>query len=520
MKRRVNRRTFLTGAASLSAAAALPKAVSAITVQREEAVNVVERFGFVPDGRADNYAAFHRLADFASRQRGGRFHFPPGDYAVQQFRVEPWGTLDPRAVRNAEFLDADGLTLSGYGARILLNGRFHRSGRPGRDGLTVGIHNSTFMPFEIRRGRNIVVEGFEMDGGVRDMTRDPNVNEGYAHLIVISACTNVLLKDLDLHHSQVDGILLVDIVDIHAGLPGRACRDVRLTNVKSLNNGRGGLAPIQVLGLLAEDCDFSGNGFPGGRYGGHMPGFGIDIEPDRANVGVDVDTKTGNLEFRRCTMNDNASAILAAYVTSFTGYCRFIDCDTRNGNDQPNHIIATWPGEGIVIQGGQHDAGAGCVYVSWQGQTGGRTTLRALTLRSRHPHGILHGFSGNLAVVEDCEIIGTHRQPESGNFILFGQDPGNGQRNQFRNNRVFIPAAQKDPALAWDVESNFTNTDLIGNEYRTDLAVPGQYFVRGYTPDTCTVRDERFRGAFPGPRDTFRPLISESHDTRQPYSDL
>lgn len=515
----MNRRTFLTGAASVSAAAALPKLSSAMSVQAEPAINVVERFGFVPDGRADNYAAFHRLADYASSQRGGRFLFPPGDYAVQQFRVEPWGTRDPRAVRNVEFLDADGLTLSGYGARILINGRFHRSGQPGRDGLTVGVHFSTFMPFEIRRCRNIVIEGFEMDGGVRDMTKDQNVTEGYAHLIALSACSNVLLKDLDLHHAQVDGILLTDIVDLHAGLPGRACRNVRLVNVKCRNNARGGLAPLQVLGLLAENCDFNGNGFPEGRYGGHMPGFGIDIEPDRINVGVDVDTKTGDLEFRRCRMYDNASAILAAYVGSFTGYCRFIDCDTRNGNDQPNHIIATWPGEGILIQGGQHDAGPGCIWLSWQGQNGGKSRLRGATIRSSHANGIMHGFGGNLTEVEDCEIIATHREPSTGNFIFFGQDPGGGRRNIFRNNRVFIPAARKEPSTPFDYEPMFNNTDLEGNLYRTDLAVEGQSFVRGYIPENCTVRNERFQGAFPGTRDTFRPLGSEAHDTRLPFSD-
>ena len=158
----------------------------------------------------------------------------------------------------------------------------------------------------------MIIAGLEMDGGVRDMTRAQNVPEGYAHLITLSACSNVLLQNLLLHHSQVDGILLSDDVILGGKLPGRACRDVGLRNVKCLHNARGGLSPLQVYGLSASDCEFSGNGVPEGQYLYHAPGFGVDIEPDRGNEGVDVDTRTGNLEFVRCAFHGNRSAILAA----------------------------------------------------------------------------------------------------------------------------------------------------------------------------------------------------------------
>lgn len=509
----MKRRTFLAGAA---AAAVLGPKVARASVQREEAINVVERFGFVPDGRADNYAAFHRLADFANAARGGRFHFPEGDYAVQRYRTAPYGTRDPQVVRNATFLDLDRLELSGRGARILLNGRFHRSGQMGRDGLTLGIHNVHFMPFDIRRCRNVRIAGLEIDGGAGDTTRDIAVLEGYAHLIALNSCTDVLLEDLDLHHALSDGIFLGDDVSHTGVLPGRVCRNVRLRNVKCRHNARGGLAPLHVLGLLAEDCDFSGNGFPG-RHGGHAPGFGIDFEPDRNRVGIDVDSLTGNAEFRRCTLFDNGSAILAAYIASYTGYCRFIDCDTRNGNDQGNHIIASWPGEGLLIQGGQHDAGVGLINLSWQ-QPGGTTRLKGLTLRSRNAFGILHAYAGNLAMVEDCDIIGTHREPDDGPFIFFGQDPGGGRRNLFRGNRLFLPAAHKGIGAPFQVECTFANTDLADNLYRTDLARPGEFFARNADPATCSARNERFQGAFPGRQDSFRPEISETYDTRRPVS--
>lgn len=516
MRRRELLAGILSGAA-LAPLAGLATGARAQVRAGGEAINVVERFGFVPDGRTDNYEAFHRLADHATQNGGGHYIFPRGVYFVERFRTTPHGTTDRRHVVNAEYLDCDGLTLIGHGATIRLNGRFHRPATRGADGLTVGVHMATFMPFEIRRCRNVTIAGFEIDGGNSDMTRDPGVNEGYAHLIALNACSEVLLEDLHLHHGQVDGILLSDEGMMTNARPTRACRNVHLRRVRCLNNARGGLAPLQVFGLLAEDCEFSGNGFPGGRYDYHMPGFGVDIEPDRGNEGVDVDTKTGNLEFRRCNMFDNRSAVLAAYVHNFKGYCRFIDCNTRNREDA-NHIIATWPGEGILFEGGEHDCGPGCFWLSWQSQTGGTTILRNLTIRSSHHFGMLHAFAGNLARVENCSLIGTHTDASSGHFPFFAADPGGGRRNVFANNRIFIPAAHKDHSGPFDVEPNFHHTDLTGNEYRTDLAIPGEYFVLAFSVETCRVRNERFRGSFPGFRDTFRPVASEVHDTRLPYS--
>jgi hypothetical protein len=510
----MERRTFIL---SLLSATALARGTAGA---QTGAVDVVQRFGFVPDGRTDNYGAFRRLAEHATRVRGGNYLFPPGTYVVTRHRTASHGSRGPGVVANAEYVDCDGLTLTGHGAKIRLNGSFHRSERRGPDGLPVGVHMSIFMPFDIRRSRNVRIAGFDIDGGVRGMTRHAAVGEGYSYLIALNACTDVTLEDLDLHDCQTDAILLSDDFIVSGELPGRACRDIRLLRVKCRNNARGGLAALQVWGLSAVDCEFSGNGFPQGRYGGHSPGFGVDIEPDRANEGVDVDTKTGNIAFTRCNFYDNFSAILACYVSSFKGSCRFIDCNSRNANDAPNHIIATWPGEGVLIQGGNHDAGKGCIWLSWQGQNGGRTTMRGLNIRSAHDFGLLHSFGNNVVDVQGCTITGTHTGPGEGQFIFFGQVPGGGRRNIFKGNRVFVPAARMDRTKSWDIEPIFNHTDLADNEYRTDLALPGRHFARGYDPATCSVLNERFRGAFPGPRDTFRPVASaETHDTRQPFSD-
>lgn len=519
----MERRDFLGGILCATALAGFAPACAraAPPPPPADATDVTRAFGFVGDGRTDNYEAFHRWADHVNRNGGGSYVFPPGTYYVARYRTAPLGTRDRRHVINSDIFGANGLTIHGYGARIVLNGRFHRTGRKGpiaRDGLAQGEHMAVFMPFDIRRSRNVRISGLEIDGGVLGMSRDLDVGEAYAHLIAINACTDVVLEDLDLHHGQSDAIFLGDDFVMSGKLPGQACRNVSLRNVKCRNNARGGLAPLQVHGLKAVDCEFNGGGFPGGNYHWHAPGFGVDIEPDHGMEGENIDIRTGNLEFVRCNFYDNFSAILACYTSSFRGYCRFIDCNTRNRGNGPNHIIATWPGEGIFIEGGDHDAGEGRIWVSWQGQSGAKTTLRNMRIRSADDFGILHGFGGNLAVIENCTITGTHTKPGGGHFIFFGQVPGGGRRNVFRGNKVFLPAARKDRGKAWDLEPNFAHTDLSDNEYTTDLRTPGQHFARGYD-ETCTVRNERFRGAFPGPHDTFRPIASgEAHDTRRPYS--
>jgi hypothetical protein len=508
----MNRRQIVQGLLAMTALRIAPAAAQTTPA----AVNVVERFGFVGDGRTDNYDAFHRWAAHVNAARGGHYVFPKGVYYVGRHRTGPRELRGRGIVSNPEIIGCDGLTVTGYGAVIRLEGGFHRSAKPFGNGASIGAYAAVMMPFEIRRSANVRIAGFEIDGGVLRMTRDPTVAEAYSYLVALNACSNVSLEDLDLHHSQTDAVLLSDDFIVSGVLPGRACRNISLRNVRCRYNGRGGLAALQVYGLKAVDCEFSSNGFPGGKYGWHAPGFGVDIEPDRAQVGTNIDTKTGNLEFVRCNFYDNFSAILAAYVSSFQGYCRFIDCNSRNRNKAPNHIIANWPGEGVLIQGGDHDAGEGCIWLSWQGQTGGKTILRGLRIRSSHDFGLMHGFAGNLAVVENCTITGTHTRPADTHFIFFAQDPGSGRRNVFRGNTVFIPAARKDRGKAWDIEPQFHNTDMSGNTYTTDLRTPGQYFATYYA--NCSVRNERYKGAFPGRADTFRPAGAESHDTRLPYS--
>lgn len=480
---------------------------AAAQVSRSPAIDVVEAFGFVPDGRTDNYQAFHRWAAHVNRIRGGNYVFPRGTYSVRRHRTRSGAKHDPDPVTNALIDRADGLSVSGYGARIVLDGAFHRSARRGRDRQQEGRYAAIFMPFVIHRSRDVAIRGFEIDGGVRAMTKDREATETYAFLLALHGCSRVMLEDLDLHHCQTDGLYLSS--SQRGGKPGIACRDVTLRRVTCRNNARGGLGVIQVYGLLAEDCDFSANGEGLGKYGPHAPRFGVDIEPDYYRP-ADVDTRTGNIEFRRCRFDDNASAFLAGYVHTYQGWLRLVDCRSSNRNGGRHHIVVSWPG--ALIEGGLHDAGTGTIALSWAGQKGSDVTLRNCEVRTAGLYGILHGHAGNAVALEGVKIVGTHRDSGThGSVVLLGSDPGGGRRNRMRGCEIFVPAARKSPARAYDYEVTLNHTVSEDNLFRTDLpATGGQHFATAYGPGTVA-RGDRYSGAF-------RPAHNSRHDTSRPFS--
>lgn len=484
---------------------------AAAQASRAPAVDVVETFGFVGDGRTDNYDAFRRWIAHVNRARGGNYVFPRGTYFVRQHRVQG---LSRRPDFNPVIDRCDGLVISGEGARIRLNGSFHRGARKGADGVAVGRNLATFIPFAIHRSRNVLIRGFEIDGGVRDMSRDDSVTEVYAALVALHGCTDAVLEDLDLHHCQTDGVYVTS--SELGGRPGTACRNITLRRVNSHNNARGGLGVIQVLGLLAEDCAFDGNGEGLGRYKAHAPRFGVDIEPDYKRRDQ-VDVLTGNIEFRRCRFMDNTSAFLAGYRDRYQGYLRLIDCRSSNRTGGEHHMIVSW--DGALVEGGVHDAGTGAVSLSWQGQRGSDVTVRNAEFRTSGLYGVMHAAPGNAVALEGVRITGSQRAAGShGSVLLLQADPGGGRRNRMRGCDIFVPAARKSRAHAYDYEVTLNHTVSEDNLFRTDLpAAGGQHFCTNYGAGSIARRD-RYRGTAPGPADSFRPGHNSRHDTRQPYS--
>jgi hypothetical protein len=493
----MNRRIFALGL--LSSAAAPAFLLDSAVAQAPAGTNVVTAFGFVPNGRTDNYGAFRRWIAHVNRVGGGSYLFPAGEYYVGRHIGMP-------GVANAPIRGADGFHVSGYGARLRLNGAFRRSAR--------SADNSTFTPFMIERSRDVAIRGFDIDGGVREMRRDPEVTEVYAYLIALHGCDGVVLEDLHLHHCQTDAVTLW-AADAGPGRRAPICRNVALRGVKCVNNARGGLSIIQANGVACTQCSFNENGSGTGPYGGHAPQFGVTVEPDYQLP--DVDGLTGNIEFRECEFLDNATGFSGVYTDRVEGFFRVLDCTSSNrfGNTYP--ITLCWPG--AIIQGGVHDGGTGTIWLSWHHQRGGAVTVRDCEIRTAGAYGVFHAFPGNVVRMENVRIVGTHREAATTGWVLSLQgDPGAGRRNLLRNCDIFIPGRRKSAAHIYDYEVSLHHTSSEGNRFRTDLTpTGGQHFCTEYGPRTVA-RGDLYRGRAPGPRDSFRPSDSSPHDTRLPFS--
>lgn len=487
----VDRRAFIAGS---GATALVQSRANAVIVA--SAINVVDRFGFSPDGRSDNYRAFQALAAFATQRGGGRFYFPNGVYRVAEYRTTKayqrpsFQAANPDDITNAVYSNCNGLELIGDGASIRLNGCFHRSSVRQPDGLISGLLAATFMPFALRRCADVLISGFDIDGGVREMTRDPGVTEAHAYLISLDGCRRAVLRDLSLHHSQTDAILLSDDTLLTGVFPGTACRDIRLERVRCENNARGGLAPLQVVGLTCIDCSFNGSGRGTGAYGHHAPGFGVDVEPDH-RLPKDVDAKTGNLHFENCEFRDNFSAFLAAYIRSFQGSLRLINCNSSNRYNAPNHMIICWPG--AVLEGGTHDLGAGTFWTSWSGQQGGDLILRHAKFYGSGHFGIFHAHPGNVVELDSISLTGTQDKPTFGAFPAIEAKPGTGRSNVVRGSRIFLPKARKQPTPATEAGAAFNYAICEGNLFETDLRPSEGEFLVMY--HDCEAMNDLFEGS-------------------------
>jgi hypothetical protein len=494
----MNRRIFALGL--LSTAAAPTFLLDSAAAQTPAGTDVVAAFGFAPDGRTDNYGAFRRWIAHVNRVGGGNYLFPAGEYYVGRHIGMP-------GIANAPIRGVNGFHVYGYGARLRLNGAFRRSARSSAD-------NSTFTPFMIERSRNLSIRGFDIDGGVREMRRDPEAAEVYAYLIALHGCDGVVLEDLHLHHCQTDAVTLW-AADAGPGRRAPICRNVALRGVKCVNNARGGLSIIQANGVACTQCSFNENGSGTGPYGGHAPQFGVTVEPDYQLP--DVDGLTGNIEFRECEFLDNATGFSGVYTDRVEGFFRVLDCTSSNrfGNTYP--ITLCWPG--AIIQGGVHDGGTGTIWLSWHHQRGGAVTVRDCEIRTAGAYGVFHAFPGNVVRMENVRIVGTHREAATTGWVLSLQgDPGAGRRNLLRNCDIFIPGRRKSAAHIYDYEVSLHHTSSERNRFRTDLTpTGGQHFCTEYGPRTVA-RGDLYRGRAPGPRDSFRPSDSSPHDTRLPFS--
>ncbi|MBD0319669.1 MAG: right-handed parallel beta-helix repeat-containing protein, partial [Gemmatimonadetes bacterium] len=351
----------------------------------------IKDYGAVGDGVNNDLPAYKAMVAAVNAAGGGDVLFPPGVYFMdgyQRYNEVPATVVEPA------FKLCTRLRVSGYGAKIDLRGNYHRSSADDKHPIT-GLY--------FWKCKHFVVEGFEIDGNLDQMTRDANmIGETWSYGILTAGCSHYTIRDVDVHHHLTDGVLLG-----HLPAPNENNDEYALMlNVRSRYNGRQGLSLVGMKHFTAENCDFSYTGRVE-PYGGHAPGAGVDIEPEGAGAVAE------DILFLNCRFHDNKGGNIGAGYATLTRRVTFRDClvtyPASRGWEGNEHGVILYSEDG-VMDNCYLDLGHRNVYLSHGGpSTVARNTLRNCTIRSsRNGVATLHEAE---ALVEGCRIISTATAP-------------------------------------------------------------------------------------------------------------
>lgn len=392
------------------------------TDKQKEVINV-KSFGAVGDGKTDDYKALLAVVNLVNQKGGGSVFFPKGTYFIGQYHTKN------NKVSDLQFSNCNGLTIRGEGAIILVNGNFKRTVDYSVGG---GRHTysktSAIMPLLLNNCSNVLIENLELNGGVAQMTRDSGTAETGGHLLRIIECTNVIVRNLHLHHAQTDGIAISG--------KNAPSSNVKMYNVISENNARVGMAIGNLVGAEFVNCKFRESGRTG-SYGGHAPCSGVDIEPEKLAAG----RKTSGIRFSNCVFENNLGGQFLCSSPALTTDVSLVRCTIKAVDSRSNNQMVL-SADKVLVDSCDIDCGGGNVYPRWQKSFGSDVEIRNSTIRS--------SSSGIMAMtdsdkdhvnIHDNKIICTSTGPIRSYFPYLRM-----KNLSFVNNDVFIKTTSLRPA--------------------------------------------------------------------------
>lgn len=470
-------------------------------------------WGAVADGTSDCYAALKAMAASVNASGGIKVVFPAGTYFIAQYKNN--NGRQRNNISDIIFENCSGLHITGYGAKIDVFGKFHRSADYIRLTRRLRLYrysnSNSVVPFLIRNCSNFTIEGFELNGNVDKMTRDKGVVESSGHGIIIQGGDNFVLKNLYIHHFHSDGIYLTGRWVDEVIYP---CRNGSLINIKSTNNARQGLSIIQARDITCTDCIFADTGKTGGVYGGHAPQAGVDIEPNYSVSSPDMraSENTGNITFIRCTFENNNGAQFNAAHAQSSDAVLLRDCliEAKSSNYRYSVIFAV---NGGIMENCTIDTGNGSFYAGWGKKFWKmqKIAIKGSSIKTRM-HGIVSQNDAEV-LIENNRIINYYDKPDTHRFI----SDINNSNFIFRNNYVFIPKEVFNSDKNFQIASYLNVRESSNNIFDTDLmASPtNNHFATKYGKTTTIVND---RYAPQGSLTAYRPFPNAVWDNSRPYS--
>jgi hypothetical protein len=474
----------------------------------------VKEFGAVGDGITDDYDAMKAAAAYICAN-GGQLLYPPGRYRIGRYRV--LGGPLRNDVTNITYSGCRNVTVSGYGATIDVKGDFVRTNDYSSAYYgTFESYESEVIPFEMIHCSNFQIEGFELTGNVDAMRRDPGINESYAHGIATTYCSHYVIRDVNVHHFQTDGIYLgrgITEADAASGKPHVADRDATLLNVRSSHNARQGLSVLQLRDGLFLDCAFSYSGVTG-PYGAHAPAAGVDVEPSVIVPAVDVNT--GGLDFVNCSFEENLGYEFTTYFPDFVDDVSVHGCAVRTSLADSGKAFsgAAYLNSASVglTEACQFDLPNGSVILLETPSTQRHSAIQSLVFRDNEV---------NLSKAASLSSVAVRQVPLTfeGNIVsVRSEDPDLSVLN-FRNvssvskNAFWIERSTLAVSGAAQKIVSYAGVGTVSeNTYSTSLSVGSDYFYVDYS-QAGVVTNELFLSGL-----SFRPWPDVDWNTTYPYS--
>lgn len=444
----------------------------------------VKDFGAKGDGVADDYDAMQAAAAaICAAAPGSKLIYPPGTYRINRYRI--FRGPQPNGVNDVVYRNCHGVTISGYGAKIDVKGDFFQSADFEADGFFYSWRKQV-TPFFMLDSTDFRIEGFEMNGNVQNMTKDPRVLEDACAGIITSHSSGYLLRDLNIHHFSVDGIML-GILDWDEVV---ADKDVRLENVTCHRNGRVGLAVIHVRRAWIVNSVFSDSGVTG-AFGSFNPAAGVDVEPD-FTLADGVDLATGEIYFLNSTFSGaKGPQLLATFperVDSVTVYGSKV---ISSPGAEAAYAAVVAPNAGLV-ENSTFDLrnGQGVLLGSWQSgafSPSARVTYANNSFLLGTNDGLVSEGIVPFDFVNNTVDVNAGG-PDGSVMMLTGL-------RTLAGNKFFINSSgTADPNGQTAILTNDTQI-VQNNEYRTDLSAPGRFFASDYSTTTSSISGEQYPNA-------------------------
>jgi hypothetical protein len=407
--------------------------------------------------------------------KGGTLVFPPGTYVIGRHKAFSGSATN--YVGDINWSGCTGVTISGYGATIYIDGSFHQYA----DGVREKSNENALTPFSFRAANNVTIKGVEINGNKNLITKDAGVTTesltSYGIAFTGGGNQNYSIRDVYIHEVQTDAI---QIGNSSTGTD----YNVVIDNTRAINSGRGNLSIENVVGLTVTNSTLSGAGT--GSYGGYQPMHGVDIEPGvRAdNLTFDNITSTNNKGWQFTVASAALTNSVVITASDFSWTKSYVQQGFNVGSnvaiiDNNRFTIGTASAVNNIITPAH---GSGVTLSQWcdnvvTSTIGGR--LRAPIFSS--------GFDAD-GSLNPIDLTNNTFNVITGNFI--------NARNLrlFQNNHIFVTTNGTE-MVGNNIITNLEGSQsVVNNDYSTDLTAFGIYFSTYYLKVTV-VSNETFPNA-------------------------